>query len=222
MSGTKDLIIELFENNPNALRLLGRAWDIFYFEGRSPDVGKRRENFVIQMLRKEFGLSVQQAPDTEREWDFKVIQDDGSEKYYNLKTTEGYSNVKLAWDGFPDRGRILNFEFHYDILYIVGDRKNHTIELSVITIDDLRAIQEAVRNDPSKLEEYWWVPKRETNPRGFGLKASTIRMLVGRAREKGNYIKYRYDPIPPTRLPQLRMEYFEGWYELIKKIALER
>jgi len=220
MGDSRDIIISSFERKPETLELLGRAWDIFYFEGNSPDVGKRRENFIIQMLRKEFSLNVEQAADTEHEWDFKIIFEDGTEQYYSLKTTEGYSTVKVAWDGFPSEDRILNFEFHYNILYVVGNRKKHTIEISIIDVDDLRSLQKETKEDPSKVEKYWWIPKSGTNPRGFGLKSSTIKKLVENSKKKKNYILYEYSPLPKSKLERLRDEYFKGWYELIKKIAL--
>ena len=218
MKSQKDIIIQLFENNREYLKLLGRAWEVLYFEGHSPDVGKRRENFIIQMLKKEFNLNIIQAADTEREWDFKIIREDGSERYYNLKTTEGYSILKLAWDGFPTVERILNFKFHYNILYVVGNRRTHTVEISVISIDDLKGIQKKTTGET--LEEYWWVPKSGTNPRGFGLNTKTVKMLVEKAKERGDYIKMGYDPIPPAKINELKDKYFEEWYELIKRIAM--
>ncbi|MDK2783929.1 MAG: hypothetical protein PWQ32_1518 [Thermococcaceae archaeon] len=221
MDNPKDPIMLLFKKNSKTLELLGRAWDVFYFEGKSPDVGKRRENFIVQMLRKEFHLNVEQAPDTEREWDFKIILDDGSERYYSLKTTEGYSTVKVAWDGFPSEERILGFEFHYNIMYVVRDKEKHTIEISIIDVEDLKKMQDEIRKDLSKLKKYWWIPKSGTNPRGFGLYPSTIKQLIESAKRKENYIKHEYKPLPQSKLEQLRNKYFEEWYELIKKIALE-
>lgn len=67
-----DPLIDIFKKNKERIDILGKAWDIFYFEGRAPDVGKRRENFIVEMLRKELPnliKSVNQAPDTERNWD---------------------------------------------------------------------------------------------------------------------------------------------------------
>ncbi len=219
MTSQKDIIIHLFEDKMEYLKLLGRAWEVLYFEGHSPDVGKRRENFIIQMLKKEFGLNIEQAPDTEREWDFKIVFSNRSERYYNLKTTEGYTTVKLAWDGFPTIDRILNFEFHYNILYVVGNKQEHTIEMSVIDIEDLKEIQRKTTEET--LSEYWWIPKSGTNPRGFGLNTKTVKKLVDKAKLKGNYIKTGYEPIPPIKIEELRDKYFEEWYELIKRIAME-
>ncbi|GAB6102287.1 hypothetical protein JCM16138_15100 [Thermococcus atlanticus] len=219
MKTQKDIIIQLFENNMEYLKLLGRAWEVLYFEGHSPDVGKRRENFIIQMLKKEFNLNIIQALDTEREWDFKIILEDKTERYYNLKTTEGYSTVKLAWDGFPTVERILNFKFHYNILYVVGNKKEHTIEMSVISIDDLKEIQR--KTTEKTIGDYWWIPRSGTNPRGFGLNTKTVKRLVEKAKERGNHIKTSYDPVPPAKINELKDKYFEEWYELVKKIAME-
>lgn len=171
------------------------------------------------MLKKEFGLTIIQAPGTEREWDFKIIFKDGKERYYNLKTTEGYTTVKLAWDGFPTVDRILGFEFHYNILYVVGNKQEHTIEISIIDIDDLKEIQK--KTTEKTLSEYWWIPKSGTNPRGFGLNTKTVKSLVEKSKIKGNYIKTTYDPIPTSKIKKLKDKYFEEWYELIKRIAME-
>lgn len=219
MSTRKDPIIKLLEENPKSTELLGKAWEILYFEGKSPDVGKRRENFIVTMLKEEFGLKVEQAPDTEPEWDFKVYFNDG-ERYYNLKTTEGFSTVKLAWDGFPSEERILKFKFRHNILYVVGDRDNHKIEIFVIDINDLKELQRKTREHPDQLEQIWWLPKSGTNPRGFGLKVKTIRELTEKAKQKDNYIGATYEPLPADKYDELREAYFRGWYKLIKKIAL--
>jgi len=61
-----DPLIHLLKNRLDALQLLGRIWDILYIEGNAPDIGKRRENVVKELLRKELGLTVKSAPATER------------------------------------------------------------------------------------------------------------------------------------------------------------
>jgi len=61
-----DPLVKLLKNKPEALKILGSAWDVLYIEGSSPDVGKRRENFFRLLLEKEFGLDVRNAPSTER------------------------------------------------------------------------------------------------------------------------------------------------------------
>ncbi|WP_296903984.1 hypothetical protein [Thermotoga sp.] len=65
-----DPLIKVFKRNIDKTKILGEVWDILYFEGNAPDVGKRRENFVVEMLEREFPnniLSVKQAPSTEKE-----------------------------------------------------------------------------------------------------------------------------------------------------------
>jgi hypothetical protein len=219
-----DPLIQLFRGKPEALTLLGRAWEVFYFEGNAPDVGKRRENFIIEMLREEFGLDVEQAPDTEKEWDFIVnFTNPPMRKKYSLKTSEKFTNVKMAWDGFPDEEhairKILNFNFGYDLMYVIGNREKHKIAMAVIESHQLRNIQTICRNDPSKVKDYWWIPKSGTNPRGFGLKRGTIKRLVENAKRNGNYLETTYPPLPADRIEELKRKYHEGLYKLIKEIT---
>jgi len=234
MTQQKDVIIQLFEKKRDALDLLGKAWEILYFEGNSPDVGKRRENFIIEMLREEFGLNVEQAPDTEKEIDFK-IQIGNRWKKYSLKTMElkpretkrgkryDYSNVKMAWDGFPDKKnavkKILTFNFDYDLLLVIGNREEHTISMAIIRSSDLKKIQAECKTDPDKVDKYWWIPNANTNPRGFGLRGKTIKALLENAKSRGDFITYTYKPLPKDKIEKLKRQYFKDWYALIKKIA---
>ncbi|MCX8171043.1 MAG: hypothetical protein N3E47_03585 [Candidatus Bathyarchaeota archaeon] len=65
---------------PQALKILGGAWEILYVEGSAPDVGKRRENFLRLFFEKEFGLKVR-APSTERGWDISIMIDEEERRY---------------------------------------------------------------------------------------------------------------------------------------------
>ncbi|AIY86163.1 MULTISPECIES: hypothetical protein [unclassified Thermotoga] len=214
-----DPLIDIFKKNKERIDILGKAWDIFYFEGRAPDVGKRRENFIVEMLRKELPhliKSVNQAPDTERNWDIEITFQDDSTKRYSIKTTEGFSDVKIAWDGFPTKDRILTFNFQADIFYIA--RNKDKIILCVIDLEKLRDLQREVEKNESKLEEYYSLPSSNTNPRGFGLKSSTVKRLIELSKKEENYLEIDYKPFPVELILKAKEEYFKGWYDLIKEL----
>jgi len=172
-----DPLVRLLKSRPDVLELLGRIWEILYIEGSSPDIGKRREDVIREMLREEFGLEVKSAPSTEREWDFYVIIE-GKENRYSLKTTEDIAVIKVAWNGFPSIDRARKFQFKYPILYITGNRREREVSIYVFEIDDLEELREEMK------DEMWWIPRGETNPRGFGIKAEAVRRLMEKARSE--------------------------------------
>lgn len=205
-----DPLIKLFRQRIDTLELLGRVWELLYIEGNAPDVGKRRENFIKLLLRYEFGLEVESAPDTERSWDFKVKI--GEQWYtYSLKTTERPTTVKVAWNGFPSWERAESFSFDYPILYVTGDRAAKRIDMYVFTptlIDRVRT---------SMGRNFWWMPKGGTNPRGFGISTKAVRRLMEEAEKEGNHVGKKYTPVRDLR--QAVEGYWEGWYHLLKKLA---
>jgi len=207
---TVDLLIRLFKQRPDTLELLGRVWELLYIEGRAPDVGKRRENFIKLLLKYEFGLEVESAPDTERSWDFRVRV--GSQwRTYSLKTTERLAIVKVAWNGFPSWERVESFSFEYPILYVTGDSSVKKIDIYVFT----PMLISRVRDDMSR--DFWWVPSSSTNPRGFGISTRAIRRLMMEAMREGNHVGKTYRPI--SGLEQAVEDYWRGWYHLLKKLA---
>ncbi|WP_233185565.1 hypothetical protein [Thermotoga sp. SG1] len=199
---------------------MGEVWDVLYFEGNAPDVGKRRENFIVEMLRKEFPdeiLSVEQAPSKEKGWDIKVTFQSSLVKRYNLKTTEGFSSIKMAWDGFPSEERFLSFEFKSNLLYVA--KEGNKIKICVIDAETLNSLQREIKNNPSKLREYWSIPKENTNPRGFGLRRRTVKKPVEKFKNRGNYVEVEHKPFTGKEKVESQKEYFENWYDLVKKIA---
>ncbi len=206
-----DPIIDLFKRRLDLLELLGRVWELLYIEGRAPDVGKRRENFIKLLLKYEFNLEVESAPDTERSWDFKV--NIGGYWYaYSLKTTEKPTIIKVAWDGFPSWERAELFTFKYPILYVTADRSNRRIDIYVFTLQ----LIDRVRKDKGR--EFWWIPSSSTNPRGFGISANAVYKLMEEAEKEGNHVCKKYRPI--RNFAEAVEKYWREWYDLLKKLAL--
>ncbi|MCE4619800.1 MAG: ThaI family type II restriction endonuclease [Desulfurococcales archaeon] len=210
MDTRSDPLIGLFQRRMDVLDLLGRVWELLYIEGYSPDIGKRRENFIKLLLKYEFGLEVISAPDTESYWDFKV-RIKGRWYTYSLKTTERPVIVKVAWDGFPSYERARSFEFSYPILYITANRKTKRIDLYVFT----QSIIDKVRSSLGR--DFWWIPRKGTNPRGFGISTRAIRILMEKADKIGNHVGKNYEPIENIELAV--EEYWRGWYRLLKSLA---
>ena len=207
----EDPLIKLFKSKPSVLELLGRVWEILYIEGSTPDIGKRRENFVRELLKEEFGLQIKTAPPLEREWDFSVAIE-GKERKYNFKTTEEISTLKVAWNGFPSKERIEKFRFENPILYVVGDKKEKAISVCVFELDDLEELKKEMGT------EMWWIPKSGTNPRGFGINTQAVRRLIEKAKRKGNFVAVKYKPVD---VKTIESRYWKSWYEMLKKLALE-
>jgi len=205
-----DPLIRLFKQRLDAIELLGRVWELLYIEGSAPDIGKRRENFIKLLLRYEFGLEVESAPDTERSWDFKVKI--GSHWYtYSLKTTEKPATVKVAWNGFPSWERAELFSFEYPMLYVTGNRSTKKIDMYVFTPTLINRIRDDMGRD------FWWIPKNNTNPRGFGISVKAIRRLMEEAKREGNHVGKHYKPVVDLR--QAVEGYWRGWYQLLKRLA---
>ncbi len=205
-----DPLIKLLKKKPDTLELLGRVWELLYIEGRAPDVGKRRENFIKLLLKYEFKLDVKSAPDTERKWDFRV-KINGLWHTYSLKTTERPTTIKVAWDGFPSWERAESFSFEHPILYVTGDRESKRIDVFVFT----SKLIERVRKEMGK--NFWWMPTGGTNPRGFGIHTKAVRKLIEQAKLEGNHVGRHYKPI--EELEKTVEEYWKGWYHLLKKLA---
>ncbi|WP_296903982.1 hypothetical protein [Thermotoga sp.] len=98
-------------------------------------------------------------------------------------------------------------------------KDEHKVKICVINSKALSSIQKEIEKYPSKLEEHWWIPKTNTNPRGFGLKKKTVKKLVEESKNSGNYLEIDYKPFTEEEKARAKKEYFENWYELIKAIA---
>lgn len=206
-----DPLIQLLKSRPDILKLLGRIWEILYIEGSTPDIGKRREHVIRVMLKEEFGLRVNPAESMNREWDFSIMIG-GEERRYSLKTTETITTIKVAWNGFPSIERARMFEFKYPILYITGNRKEGRISVYVFEVDDLKELK-------SKMgDSMWWIPRSGTNPRGFGINTNAVKILIEKARKKGNFVTTDYQHVD---INAIKEKYWKAWYDMLKKLALE-
>jgi len=208
----RDPLINLLKQKPQVLSLLGSIWDILYIEGKSPDVGKRRELVMRLILEAELGLKVTPAPDTERDWDFSV-NIGGIERRYSLKTSEGITTIKVAWNGFPSIERARRFEFRYPILYVVRDEAEQRISVYVFELEDL----EEVRRELG--DSMWWIPRSNTNPRGFGLNKRAVEKLIEKAKRKNNFAEAHYQKINID--DEVKRRYLELWYKILKELVME-
>lgn len=207
-----DFLIRLLKSKPDVLKLLGRMWDVLYIEGSTPDIGIRRQHLLCIMLEEELGLKVTQAPSLEREWDISIMIE-GEERKYSLKTTERISVIKVAWNGFPSIERARRFQFKYPILYISGNRKEKKISIYVFEVNDLEGLKNEIG------DSMWWIPKNETNPRGFGININALKILMTKAKEKGNFMEIEYQPVD---LNIIKKKYWKTWYNALKKLISER
>ncbi|MEM1679560.1 MAG: hypothetical protein QXY26_08435 [Ignisphaera sp.] len=206
-----DPLIKLLKEKPDALKILCSAWNILYIEGHGPDVGKRRENLLRMIFEKELGLKVDVSSSTERGWDISVTV--GKEKrMYSVKTSEGLREVKVAWNGYPSIERAKEYKFTAPILYVIRDRSNNEISVFVFELEDIKKLREELGDN------MWWIPKEGTNPRGFGLSKSAIEKLIDIAKNKDNYVSCTCQPVD---LKKIAKDYWDGWYNLVKNLALK-
>lgn len=208
--GNVDPLIQLLKSKPDVLELLGRIWEILYIEDSTPDIGVRRQSVIQEMLREEFGLEVSPAPSMERGWDFSIFI--GGWRRYSLKTTGKINTIKVAWNGFPSIERARRFQFKHPILYITGSRRERRISVYVFEVEDLEELKREAG------DEMWWIPRRGTNPRGFGIRSKAVRELIEKAKRKGNFATVRYQPI---NIDGIRGKYWKEWYDVLKGLALE-
>ncbi|MEM1606451.1 MAG: hypothetical protein QXW41_09425 [Fervidicoccaceae archaeon] len=214
------LIKLLMEKKQNdVLKILCYAWDILYIEGRSPDVGKRRENLLRLILENELKLNVNVASSTQKDWDISV-KIGNEERKYSVKTREGCGIVKVAWNGFPSDEKARKYEFRTPILFIMrqrSDEKNEVkneVSVFVFEIEDIEHVKKKLGS------MFWWIPRNGTNPRGFGLSESAINELINVAKQKGNYVSDTCEPVE-SYLEEITKAYWNGWYNLVRALALE-
>lgn len=213
-----DPLIELLaeKKQNDVLKILCYAWDVLYIEGRSPDVGKRRENLLRLILENELKLKVSVAPSTLKDWDISV-KIGNEERRYSVKTREDCGIVKVAWNGFPSYERARRYEFKAPILYIIRsrheDRKNE-VSVFVFEIEDIEHVKKKLG------DKFWWIPQNRTNPRGFGLSKEAINELINVAKRKGNYVSDVCESVE-LNLEKITEAYWNGWYNLVRRLALE-
>jgi len=202
-----DPLIQRMRENKRFLEWLERVWGILYFEGSGPDIGIRRENFIKEAIREELKLNIEERPSLERQIDFYIKFDD--ERSYSLKTMETVGTLKVAWNSYPDIERLKiaagSFQFKTPILFVYGEG------ICVFDVDDI----ERVRRELG-FENFWWIPRRETNPRGFGVRSSAVERLIEIAKRKGNHIKISTIRIEDE---ELKREYFRQWFKFMKSFA---
>ncbi|MEM3149281.1 MAG: hypothetical protein QXQ21_10325 [Candidatus Jordarchaeales archaeon] len=206
-----DPLIKLLKKKPEALKILGGAWEILYIERSAPDVGKRRENFLRLFFEKEFGLKVRAAPSTERGWDISIVIN-RKERKYNIKTTENIGTIKVAWNGFPSIERARKYVVEAPILYVVGNRSKKEISVFIFEPEDIEHLKSTLGDN------IWWIPKNTTNPKGFGLAKNAVEELIKIAKQKENYASTIYEPI---NMEESAREYWEKWYHLVRDLALK-
>lgn len=204
-----DELIALLKSRLDVLKFLGRAWDLLYLESKSPDVGIRRENLIRLVLENELKLKVTAAPYMERSWDFSVLIGN-KERFYSLKTSEGVSPIKIAWDGFPSIERARMHKFMHPILYVKNSKRMKELAVYVFDVDDLKR----VRRDLG--DRMWWMPRGGTNPRGYGIATVAVKKLMETAVKSGNYVSTNYEPL---KLDSLIAEYWSEWYGLLKRLS---
>jgi len=201
-----DPLIRRIKKKPDFIRLLEKAWGIFYFEGSGPDIGIRRESFFKEALKEELGLKIREAPTLERQVDF-YIQIDKKWHPYSLKTMESIGTLKVSWNSFPDVERLReaarSFKFKAPIIFIYRNG------ICVFEVEDL----ERVRRELG-FASFWAIPRQEVNPRGFGIRSGALRKLIEIAKQKGNFIEITGERIEDENA---RKEYFKRWFKFIKE-----
>jgi len=65
----------------------------------------------------------------------------------------------------------------------------------------------------------WWIPRSGTNPRGFGINANAVMILIEKAKKKGNFITARYQHV---NVNTIKERYWKVWYSMLKRLALGR
>lgn len=94
------------------------------------------------------------------------------------------------------------------------NRNKNEVSISVFDLDDIERLRNELGNN------FWWIPKSETNPRGFGLTSIAVEKLLEAAKEKGNHITIEYTPI--KNVERIVAEYWERWYHLVKDLVLKQ
>lgn len=135
------------------------------------------------------------------------------ERKYSLKTAEVVTTIKVAWNGFPSVERAHRFEFKYPILYVTGNRRKGKISIYVFDVDDLEKLKDDIG------DSMWWIPRSGTNPRGFGINANAVMILIEKAKKKGNFITAKYQHV---NVNTIRERYWKVWYSMLKRLALGR
>lgn len=197
-----DPLISLLKRQRDVVEFIARGFKILSHIIKTPDVGKRRQELFIITLKKKFS-NVEEAGELEREVDFYLIVDD-KKKPYSLKTVSNLSQLKVAWNGFPSKERIDKFQFTCPIVYI--EEKEG---LFVFELEDIESVKRELG-----FENFWWIPKSNTNPRGFGISRKAVKRLKEIAKSKDNYIHF-----PSINEKIDRGDFMEAFYEMMEKLV---
>lgn len=205
-----NFIINKICNKPEFLELVERVWNIIYIEGSSPDIGRRRENFVKLALKYALGLTTEPPEhEMERQLDFYLVE--GEKRHpYSFKSTDSHT-LKVAWDGNVTEERLANFVFTTPILMLyASSTKIRESGFYLFEVDDLTLTKFKLGDN------FWSMPGQETNPRGFGVTGKSLAMLLELAKEKGNFVKVNLG-----RGKVDEEKYWAQWYAFMTKVAEE-
>jgi len=196
-----DPLISLLKDRSDVVEFLAKGFKALGDVIRTPDIGMRRQELFIATLRR-LGVVKEVEEQLKREVDFYLKTSRGL-KPYSLKTMKGVGTIKIAWNGFPSRERVESFEFTCPIVYITEKG------IYVFELEDIKSVKEEM-----EFNDFWWIPRRTTNPRGFGISKKAVEKLIERAENKGNYI-----PLREISAEIRREDYLEAFYEMVKKLV---
>jgi len=196
-----DPLISLLKDKEDVVEFLAKGFKALSDVIKTPDIGMRRQELFIATLKK-LGVVEEAEEQLKREIDFYLKTEEGL-KPYSLKTMKNVDTIKIAWNGFPSRERVESFEFTCPIVYVTEKG------IYVFELEDIKSVKEEM-----KFEDFWWIPKSTTNPRGFGIYKKAVERLIERAKSKGNYI-----PLREIHAEINREDYLEAFYEMVRKLV---
>jgi hypothetical protein len=197
------------KQSPDFLNLIGRMWSVFNIEGTTPDVGKRRENFVRIALEKELGFKLQR-PETElqRQIDFFIIEKNVKSPY-SFKSTTSHT-IKVAWDGNVTEDRLRHFSFKNPILLLYKSKDEKRLSgFYVFDVDDLNSVMQQMGKN------FWPTINPLSNPRGFGPSGKALTRLLEIAVQKKNFVEVNF-----PRITVDEEKYWTEWYNFMKGVLL--
>jgi hypothetical protein len=194
-----DPLIELLSSQKETLEFLAKGFKALSDVIETPDIGMRRQELFIATLKK-LGIIEEVQEQLRREEDFYLVVG-GKRQAYSLKTAKGVGKIKVAWNGFPSRERVENFQFTCPIVYITEEG------IYVFELEDVESVKKEMG-----FNDFWWIPCGG-NPRGFSISENAVKKLITKAKEKNNYI-----PLPSRRIVARvsREDYLDAFYEMVK------
>ena len=205
-----NVIIQKISSKPAFAELIAKAWYVLAIEGSTPDIGRRRENFVRLALKYDMGLEIEESErEMDRQLDFYYV--DGGKRYpYSFKSTCSHT-LKVAWNGNVTQDRLDRFEFTTPILMLYeSNSKIRSHGFYLFEVADLNRVKSELGDN------FWSLPRQETNPRGFGFTGQALSRLLEIAKNKGNFVKVDFRPVQIDK-----DKFWSQWYESIKKVAEE-